>query len=80
MISMEDFYEIRDMFVSFDLPISLDELDTDEIIRLTKSDKKASSDGLKFILLKKIGKAVIAKDVTDDEIKAALLQLVVEWE
>lgn len=80
MISMEDFYEIRDMFVPFNLPISLDEIDADEIVRLTKSDKKAENGFVKFILLKKIGKAVVVKDVTDEEIKAAVNDLVVEWD
>lgn len=80
MISMEDFYEIRDMFVPFNLPISLDEIDSDEIVKLTKSDKKAENGLIKFILLKKIGKAVIVKDVTDKEIKEAVDSLVVEWD
>lgn len=80
MISTEDFYEIRDMFVPFDLPISLDSIDADEIVRLTKSDKKAENGFIKFILLKKIGKAVVVKDVTDEEIKNAVNELVVEWD
>ena len=80
MISMEDFYEIRDMFVPFNLPISVDEIDADEIIRLTKSDKKAENGFIKFILLKKIGKAVIVKDVKDEEIKNAINELIVEWD
>lgn len=80
MISTEDFYEIRDMFVPFNLPISLDSIDADEIVALTKSDKKAENGFVKFILLKKIGKAVIVKDVTDEEIKAAVNELVVEWD
>lgn len=80
MISMEDFYEIRDMFVPFNLSIAVDALDFDEIINLTKSDKKAENGLIKFVLLKKIGKAVIATDVTDDELRAALETLVVEWD
>ena len=73
-------YEIRDMFVPFNLPISVDEIDADEVIRLTKSDKKAENGFVKFILLKKIGKAVIVKDVTDEELKNAINELVVEWD
>lgn len=80
MISTEDFYEIRDMFVPFNLPISLDSIDADEIVRLTKSDKKAENGYIKFILLKKIGKAVIVKDVTDEEIKTAVNELVIDWD
>ncbi len=76
MLSMEEFYEIRDMFVPFDLPISMDDADKEEIVRLTKSDKKKDGDSIRFILLKKIGKAVIDLSVTDEEMLAALDELI----
>jgi 3-dehydroquinate synthase len=76
MISMEEYYEIRDMFVPFNLPISIEDIDPAEVIRLTKSDKKADADKIRFILLKKIGKAVIDTTVTDDEMKAALDEII----
>lgn len=75
MIEMEDYYEIRDMFVPFYLPISADDLNPQEILRLTKSDKKAEAGTVKFILLEKIGKAVIDKTVTDEEILAAIEEI-----
>ena len=75
MISMEEYYEIRDMFVPFGLPISVEDIDVDEIIKLTKSDKKADSDKIRFVLLKKLGKAVIDTTVTDEEMKAALNEI-----
>ena len=75
MISMEEYYEIRDMFVPFGLPISVEDIDVDEVIELTKSDKKADSDKIRFILLRKLGKAVIDTTVTDDEMKAALNEI-----
>ncbi|MCR4936733.1 MAG: 3-dehydroquinate synthase [Lachnospiraceae bacterium] len=71
-ITRDEYYEIRDMFVPFDLPISIEDIDPDEIIRLTKSDKKASSDGIKFILLKKAGKAYIDRNVSDDDLRAGI--------
>ena len=74
-LSMEEYYEIRDMFVPFYLPISIDNLDIEEVLRLTKSDKKAENGYIKFILLKKVGKALIDKTVTDDEIREALQEL-----
>ena len=80
MLSDEEFYEIRDMFVPFGLPISLDPYDTDKAFELIGHDKKNTGSGLKFILLKKIGKAVITNDVTDDEIKEAMKSLIVEWD
>ena len=75
MIGMEDFYEIRDMYVPFYLPISIDNINPEEILELTKSDKKAQSGKIKFILLNKIGKAVIDDSVTDDEILAAIKEI-----
>lgn len=75
MLSMEEYYEIRDMFVPFYLPISVDGIDPAEILRLTKSDKKMESGNIKFVLLKKIGKAVIDRTVTDEEILAAIEEI-----
>jgi len=76
MLSMEEYYEIRDMFVPFNLPISIDDVDIEEVLSITKSDKKMENNQIKFILLKKIGKAVIDRSVTDDEIRAALKEIV----
>ncbi len=74
-ISMEDYYEVRDMFVPFGLPISVENIDIEEVIKLMKSDKKADSDKIRFILLKKIGKAFITTDVTDDDAREALKEI-----
>lgn len=75
LLSMEEYYEVRDMFVPFYLPISVDGIDPQEILRLTKSDKKMESGKIKFVLLKKIGKAVIDASVTDEEILAAINEI-----
>ena len=73
---MDEYYEVRDMFVPFNLPISIEDVDVDEIIKITKSDKKMEQGLLKFILLKKIGKAIIDRTVTEDEIKAGIEEIV----
>ena len=75
MLSMEEYYEIRDMYVPFNLPISIEDIDPKEILRLTKSDKKMESGQIKFVLLKKIGKAVLDKTVTDEEILDAINEI-----
>ena len=75
MLSMEEYYEIRDMFVPFYLPISVDGINPEEILALTKSDKKMEAGKIKFVLLKKIGKAVIDKTVTEEEILAAIKEI-----
>ena len=76
LLSMEEYYEVRDMLVPFNLPITVEDLDIDNVIELTKSDKKADADKIRFILLKKIGKAFIDTTVTEDEMRAALNEII----
>ena len=72
LLSAEEFYEIRDMNVGFDLMFSVEDIDEKQILAITKSDKKMEGGKVKFILLKKIGKAFIEHDVTDEEILDAI--------
>ena len=74
-LNMEEFYEIRDMFVPFNLPISLQDIDIDKVIEYTRSDKKNTTGNIRFILLKKIGKGIISEDVTDEELREAIGQI-----
>lgn len=76
LLSMDEYYEIRDMFVPFNLPISIEDINPEEILKLTKSDKKMDNEGIKFILIKKIGKAVIDRTVTDEEIVNAVKEII----
>ena len=75
LLSMDEYYEIRDMFVPFYLPISVDGIDPEEVLKLTKADKKKENGKIRFVLLKKIGKAVIDTSVTDEEILAAIREI-----
>ena len=75
LLSIEEYYEIRYMFVPFNLPISVEGIDPEEVLRLTKSDKKMESGKIKFVLLKKIGKAVLDHTVTDEELLAAINEI-----
>ena len=75
LLTMDEYYEIRDMFVPFALPSSVDNINPEEIVKLTKSDKKMEADKIKFILLKKVGKAVIDKSVTDEDLLAAVKEI-----
>ena len=84
LLSMEEYYEIRDMFVPFSLPISLGvsaaepskDAMIEEVLRFTKSDKKMEHGRIKFILLKKIGKAFIDNTVTEEEMRSALAEII----
>ena len=75
LLNEEEFYEIRDMNVGFGLPISFDGLSSEEIVKATKKDKKMNAGKVRFILLKKIGKAYIDQTVTDEEMLNAVNQL-----
>ncbi len=75
MLDEDEFYEIRDMNVGFGLPISFDSISAEDVIAVTKSDKKMDAGKIRFILLKKPGKAYIATDVTDQEMLEAVKML-----
>lgn len=77
MISMEDFFEIRDMMVPFNLPITIEDIDVKEVVKLTKNDKKndSGSKKAKFVLLSKVGKAVFDEEVSDEEMLTALAEI-----
>ncbi|MGX8727962.1 MAG: 3-dehydroquinate synthase [Lachnospiraceae bacterium] len=72
LLSTEELFEIRDVFVAFGLPILLDGLDKEAVVALTKADKKMQAGQIRFVLLKKIGKAVVQTNVTDEELLDAL--------
>ena len=63
------------MNVGFGLPISFDSISAEDVIAVTKSDKKMDAGKIRFILLKKLGKAYIATDVTDQEMLEAVKML-----
>lgn len=77
LLSMEEYYEIRDMFVPFGLPITADGVDREAVLRLTRSDKKMEHGKIRFVLLKKIGKAVTDNTVTEEEMRAALEEIII---
>lgn len=72
LISTEEFFEIRDMNIGFELPVSFSDLETEDILSTIKSDKKMEQGKIKFILLKGIGHAFIDRSVTDSEMSEAV--------
>lgn len=72
MLDEEEFYEIRDMNVGFGLPISFDGISSEDIVAATKKDKKMDAGKIRFILLKKLGRAYIDYDVTEQEMLDAV--------
>ena len=75
-LNADEYYEIRDMFVPFGLPISIDGITAQDVMKLVKSDKKSDGEMIQYILLKKAGKAFIDTSVTDEEILNAIEELI----
>ncbi len=80
LLTFDEYYEIRDMFVPFNLPITVEKIDPQEIVTLTKSDKKMEDGKIKFVLLKKIGKAFIDLTVTEEELLSGIQEIYVSDE
>lgn len=72
LLSHEEFFEIRDMTLAFGLPIRFDGLKSQDVLAATKADKKMDAGAIRFILLKKIGKAYVDATVTDEELLQAI--------
>lgn len=66
-ISLAEVEQMKNTLVQLNLPISIDRLDEQELISITKNDKKMEAGKIKFILLEAIGKAVIDSTVTVEE-------------
>lgn len=75
LISKEDVENIQTSFQAFHFQSLPGDIDTKKVIQTTKNDKKMSAGAIKFILLKKIGDAYIDLTVSDQDMEAALLEL-----
>ena len=77
-ISTSDFNDIKKGLDSYDLPTKLadSKISSHTILETTRSDKKMSSAGIKFVLLNTIGDAYIDDSVSDEEMIEAIEVLI----
>lgn len=71
-ITLEAFEEIKTSLQAFQLPISIPKLDKAQVLAVTKNDKKMDAGKIKFILLEKVGTAIIDSTVTEEEIESGI--------
>ena len=71
-ISKEILEDVKACLASFTLPIQVPQLEVNEVILTTQSDKKMEAGQIKFVLLNQIGNAYIDMSVTNEELKEAL--------
>lgn len=72
-ITDSEYHDAIEMFKEYAFPLSISSLDINEIIAVSKNDKKMDAGKIKFILLKNIGEAYIDMTVTDEEMAEALV-------
>ncbi len=71
-ITEEDHRHVEALLEQYGLPVRAPGLSPEAVLKATKSDKKMESGQIKFVLLKKIGEAVVVKDVSDQELLGAI--------
>ena len=73
ILSKENLKKQEDILKKYSLPINIKEkLDLNNIINLTKNDKKSKSGKVNWILLEDIGNPVIRNDVPEEIVKKSL--------
>lgn len=75
LISSADVENIHSSFEAFHFQSLPADIDVNEVISITKNDKKMSAGTIKFILLKKIGDAYIDLTVSDDDMQQAISEV-----
>lgn len=75
-LTSDDYERIVSLLKLCDLPTRLpDDLDIEEIMRITRMDKKFENGKIRFVLLRKPGDAYVSKDVIEGHLKQALDEL-----
>lgn len=74
-ITVEDKELIINELLKYDIPKLPEDINIESIVEYTKNDKKVVGNKIKFILLKNIGEAFIDTEVTDDDMRLALKEM-----
>lgn len=74
-LTEKEYQEIVSLLKGLGMVVSIDGLLAQEIVAVSKNDKKMEQGKIKFILLEKVGKAYIDRTVTDIEMEQALIQI-----
>lgn len=76
LISDEEYEKAITLFEKFNFPLSVSGITSEDVVKVSKNDKKMVSGKVKFILLKEVGNAYIDMDVTDEEMINSLINVV----
>ena len=59
-------------FALYEFPDHVTGIKIDDVVAVSKNDKKMDAGKVKFVLLKSVGDAYIDRDITDDQMRRAL--------
>ena len=71
LISEQEKESIEHLLTDYELPVRVEGLKPEDIVKTTKLDKKMDAGKVKFVLLNKIGEAFVTRDVEDEELLRA---------
>ncbi len=72
LISSDDYDRAIKLFAAFGFPLTITGIAAEEVIKVSKSDKKMENGSIKFCLLRGVGMGYIDRTVTDEECLKAL--------
>lgn len=75
-ISQEELQDAIQMLELYEFPLHVIGITIDDVIAVSKNDKKMDAGKIKFVLLNKVGEAIIDNTVTDDEMRKSLQTIV----
>lgn len=74
-ITKYEYDEALAIFDSFNYPVKVTGMNASDVINVSKSDKKMSEGKIRFTLLNKVGEGCISYDVTEDEMRESLKEI-----
>lgn len=72
LIAAKERDDIIEVFKTYDFPFYVTGISKEDVVKVSKNDKKMNAGRIKFILLKSLGDACIDMDVTDEDMIAGL--------
>ncbi len=77
LITESEYNRIKELFLQYELPIQVSGLSAEEILIMTKSDKKMAGGRIRFILIEGIGNGIIDATITDQELLQTISTILV---
>lgn len=75
-ITSAQYNDAINIFKSFNYPVTVSGMTLEEVVKISKSDKKMSAGKIRFTLLDSIGNAYIDYNVTDEEMAESLKEII----